>query len=262
MFLSAIIVNKQYDGINPIQFGMEDCAPDYGYGPAVRTFWILHFVRSGHGIFRRGGREYKLGAGDIFVIPPLEETYYVADHDDPWHYEWVGFSTTKEVPYLLNRPVIHCPAAGHLYEKMSRCMNYENGRSAYLCGCIWELLALFMEEEGPRDDYIRQIISCMQSEYSYGITVQEIARRLNLDRSYLSTLFRSKVGISPQQYLRDLRMKKAAELMTLQGLKPSAAATSTGYSDLYNFSKMFKQYYGVSPRAYIALFRRESAEEK
>ena len=85
---------------------------------------------------------------------------------------------------------------------------------------------------------------------SNGITVQEIADRLNLNRSYLSTLFKERQGIAPQQDLLKVRMERAAELMTLYRERPSVACASVGYSDLYNFSKVFKVYFGMSPRNY------------
>ena len=43
----------------------------------------------------------------------------------------------------------------------------------------------------------------------------------------------------------------AAKLLTEQGERPTTAAISVGYTDLFNFSRMFKRYFGVSPRAYV-----------
>ena len=73
---------------------------------------------------------------------------------------------------------------------------------------------------------------------------------MNLNRSYFSTLFRRKTGCSPQQYLTDYRMNKACELMTEHGCSPGEAALSTGYPDIFSFSRMFKKKFGLSPREY------------
>lgn len=55
----------------------------------------------------------------------------------------------------------------------------------------------------------------------------------------------------------NLRMEKAAELMTVYGEKPSTAGASVGYPDIYHFSKMFKKHFGVSPREYKAKVKSE-----
>ena len=93
-------------------------------------------------------------------------------------------------------------------------------------------------------------LDCIHSEYVEPITVETIAHRLGLNRSYFSTLFKSRIGISPKRYLFEHRMRIAATLLTEEKTSVSVTANSVGYSDIFNFSKMFKQFYGVSPAEY------------
>ena len=90
----------------------------------------------------------------------------------------------------------------------------------------------------------------IDANYVNPITVETLADSLEINRSYFSTTFKREIGKSPQQYLVDVRLSKAAELMTEQGYSASAAALSSGYTDIFNFSKMFKRKYGLSPTAY------------
>ena len=53
-----IIIDKNYKGFNPIQFGSQKCPPRWSFGPAVRSYWLLHFVVSGRGRFEREGKTY------------------------------------------------------------------------------------------------------------------------------------------------------------------------------------------------------------
>lgn len=51
-----IIINQNYSGLNPVQFGSEKCRSGWAYGPYVRTFWLLHYIVSGFGTFERDGK--------------------------------------------------------------------------------------------------------------------------------------------------------------------------------------------------------------
>jgi len=255
---AVIVVDQNYKDYNPMQFGCENCAPGHAYGPAVRTHWLLHYVVHGFGIFVKDGVTHRVKRGDIFVIPPYEETYYEADQKNPWHYIWIGFTGQGEVPVQLKEPVIHCPAAGVVFEDMLRCDKLENGRSAFLTAKVWELFSILMEGTDADVNQMDLALSCLHSEYANGITIQQVAERLNMNRSYFSELFKERMGMSPQKYLIQLRLEKAAELLTVYEEPPTTAALSVGYPDIYHFSKIFKQYYGVSPRQYQRQFREET----
>lgn len=250
MIHSELIINEHYRGLNPVDFGSQHCEPNHSYGPAVRTNWLLHYVVSGCGIFDKGGVRYHIQAGDMFVIAPYEENYYQADDQNPWYYIWIGF-TADALPLPLDKAVFHVPGIGDVFQDALQCHNLNKGKSAYLSSKIWELFSRLPDYEQGDTDYVDRAIHCMNQEYANKITVSEIARRLGLNRSYFSSLFKEKMHCSPQSYLNSLRLKKAAELMVQHGTTPSIAAVSTGYSDLYSFSKMFKQQYGVSPRIYV-----------
>lgn len=256
MIRMEIVIDQHYKGYNPVQFGSESCSPGHFFGPSVRTHWLLHYVVYGFGTFVRDGVSRAVKPGDIFVIPPYEETYYEADVKNPWRYIWIGFTTEEDVPPPLKNAIIHCPEAGSLFEDMLRCGKLENGRSAFLCAKIWELFSILLEEGGTSADYVEKALSYMNAEYINDITVRQIAESLGLNRSYFSELFSRQMGVSPQKYLINLRLERAAELLTVYGESPATAGLSVGYPDIYHFSKIFKKHFGLSPRNYQQMYRR------
>lgn len=245
-----IIINKNYSGFNPSQFGYQQCQSGWYFGPAVRSCWLLHYVVSGKGIFEREGKTHNIVAGEIFVIPPFTETYYRADESDPWHYIWIGFEADKGACDVFNLPVISRAGVGKIFEDACRCCDMKDGKSAFLSAKIWELAALLMEEKPSSAGHIDKALNIIHSEYA-SVTVASIAKRLHLDRCYFSGLFKENIGQSPIEYLTGYRLEKAAQLISEYDYTPTIAAYSVGYADYCNFSKSFKKHYGCSPREYI-----------
>ena len=77
--------------LNFCHAGQDTCEPGYNYGPAVRSFYLVHYVMSGKGTYTIKGRMHDVSAGQAFLIPPGESTIYQADKTDPWAYCFFAF---------------------------------------------------------------------------------------------------------------------------------------------------------------------------
>ena len=180
-------------------------------------------------------------------LPGLNPVQFGSERCAPSHAFGPAVRTHWLLHYVIS--VLHYREAGAIFEEMRLCAQRDSGRSAYLAGCLWKLMSL-LQEEHPGADYLEKALNLMQSEYMNGITIQEIADRLGLNRSYFSELFRSRMGVAPGQYLLRLRLEKAERLMTVYHEPPATAAASVGYGDICQFSRIFKRFYGLAPREY------------
>lgn len=249
-----LVQNRNFTDINPLLCGQQLCRPSHSFGPAAREYYLLHYVVSGKGVFSADSRTYKVEAGSCFIIRPNEFTYYEADREQPWQYIWIGFECRIPLPSAFQKRVISSRRLASVFSRFQELGTMENGREAFLCARIWEIFSALdspHETSGDRmKTYIDQAISCIEHEYMMPLSVEEIAGRLNLNRSYFSTLFKQYTGVSPQVYLLNFRLNKAARLLTEQGYSVTQAALSTGYSDVFTFSKMFKKKFACPPSQY------------
>lgn len=247
-----MIINQHLTDINPLSCGEQHCEPGYMYGPQMREYYLLHYISSGKGTFITERGTYTLDKGQIFVIRPFEVTKYQADKDQPWHYRWVGFTSTLDLSEILGEDVLTAPECDYLFRLIMESEYMESSKEFFICAKIFEILTLISKKKHKETNKSKEYILAAKNfiEVNYQdpeLTVAQIADQINLDRCYFSTLFKKYMNKSPQAYLLDLRLSKAAELIAFRGMTVGDAATSCGYSDILNFSRMFKKKFNVPP---------------
>jgi AraC-like DNA-binding protein len=94
---------------------------------------------------------------------------------------------------------------------------------------------------------LRLALEAMHRDYAREWTVAELARLAGTSRSALAARFRTRLGVSPRQYLIDWRMNRAAKLLGSTDLSVAEVALATGYESEPAFARTFKRATGLSP---------------
>ena len=97
---------------------------------------------------------------------------------------------------------------------------------------------------------IRKVQRLVETEYSQMLSLEYLAGKVYLTPSYLSFIFKQETGKNLIRYITDVRMYNAQKMLTDGALKISQIAKNCGYDNTSYFNKMFKNYYGVTPRQY------------
>ena len=97
---------------------------------------------------------------------------------------------------------------------------------------------------------VKRVKSMIQEFYQSGITLDEIASKLNITPEYLGTQFHKEMGITFSTYMKNYRINKAKELLCGTHLKLYQIAAKVGYSDPKYFSKVFREVTGQLPADY------------
>jgi AraC-like DNA-binding protein len=99
---------------------------------------------------------------------------------------------------------------------------------------------------------IRQSKAFIEKYHAEEIGLKKMAAAAFMSRFHYIRIFQQVYGVTPRQYLRDLRIAKAKEYLK-QGYSVTQACFEVGYESLPTFSSAFKRATGYSPRAYQKL---------
>ena len=260
--------------------GYAQCGPLHCYGPASRPHYLIHFVLKGKGMYQASGQKHYLTAGQGFLIEPGTQTFYQADKDDPWSYFWIGVGGTNAGKYirdigLNSEQLIFRSESGEELKKIVldilRHTEMTTANLYYLQGRLYDFFAVLArdvvidsyagtlkeKEYGKESGYLKEAMAFIKNEYANSLSVQELADHLNVNRSYLYTLFMKNLNISPQDFLRKYRVTRARELLVLTELSIESVGKSCGYGNAERFSRAFKQETGLTPTQ----FRRQNRKE-
>lgn len=253
--------------LSVIECGLQLCHSGHSSGRLIYPDYSFHFILEGKGIYYLGDKAYELEKGQGFLITPDVPNVYTADKIQPWKYIYATFKGPDASAIVKNcglseKNVIF---SFDLNEGMISDLKHmhEAGKDRTAKG--YDVLGYFflvisrlvrdnsennkLKENSPHD-YIKTALSYIDDYSTHDISVRDIADYVKIDRTYLYSLFKKYIGVSPSEYLMKVRLKRAVSLMEYETLSLNDIAVSAGFYDLSHFSKAFIDSYGMTPGKY------------
>ena len=225
----------------------------------------LVYISQGRGTFEsRQSARQPIEAGQVFFLFPGVWHRYRPDAKTGWHEHWVGFDGEvarrwvknkffsprapvfkpgQEEKWLalftelitvikLNRPALQQVMAGYAAQMLGLVYS---GQQAGLAGDDVSLLM------------VQKAIAKMQAGPEGGFHPEAMARDLNVSYSSFRHTFQQHTGSSPHQYLLELRLVRARNLLTQTPLSVKEVSQRAGFEDEHYFCRFFKLKTGMTP---------------
>ena len=186
-------------------------------------------------------REY--GSQPLKIKNKLLEIVYLVNHKS-WEYEPGG--ETTEVDFLEEMLSINDLGELRLWCK-NRVENVISQVNSY--------------RDLKTGGLIKRAKDYIKLNYSRSITLEDVAREINVSPQYLSKLFKDETGENFIDYLTSMRIRIAKNLLEGDEMSVKEICFSIGYSDPNYFSRTFKKIVGVTPTEYKDSFLNQSANE-
>lgn len=137
------------------------------------------------------------------------------------------------------------------YSEMRKMESFESSRS-WIKALFTKVIDYSTENRITKS---RKIVETVKEyiEENYGdndLSVEKIAHRIYINSSYLRKVFKKELNMTVSDYVTNMRMQRAKELISTGGIRLSDISEMVGYCDASHFSKSFKKHFGMSPSEY------------
>lgn len=239
---------------------------------------VQHYHDAYEIYFQTKGRRYiffdnsrhTLERGDVVIFKPFE-LHYAQSGDCEYYERYVVNFSKESFSGILSNSEIYMLFekidSGKIHLDKEKSMKLENlfllaqGNSRkkgflsdkLLAGAVLQIIMCVLGESSEIQDgeyidpQIAQAIRYIEKNYSKSMSLDEIADSVGLSKYYFSRRFKEITGASAIEYLNNIRLTKAHNLLINTENTLDETARLTGFSNTENLSRLFKKKYGMSP---------------
>lgn len=228
---------------------------------------VFQYTLSGFGAIWIGDQEYQLPAGKAFLVEvPSDHCYYLPKESEEWEFLYITtfgeemehfYRTIKErngnVLEIERKasPITHIERVIDKIRSVGIDNSYE--ASGYAYTFMMELMQYLEYGNSSLDELpiaIAKAVSFIDANYSKDLSLDDIVEVSEVSKYHFIRLFSKTMKKTPIQYVTKIRLEKAVELLHSTELSIQEIAQQTGFQSANYFSKVFKQYFSISPGKY------------
>jgi len=232
------------------------------------NFSELFYVKSGHGKFIVENETFAVQQDDLVIVNPNVEHTEISVGSNPLEYVVLGVEGMSFDFGQDNESCNHVIVNYH--HKRDELLSYfnallretENKEENYTTVCqnlLEVVLISLMRSSGHPLSVVAterankicgKIKRYIESNFAEDITLSALAEKVHISKYYLVHTFAKYYGMSPINYLNEVRIRASKELLETTDLSISQIAQSTGFSSQSYFSQSFRRSCGKTPSEY------------
>jgi len=224
------------------------------YSSAIRThihdYHQLFFSLVGGATCVVSQEVYKVGLGQAILYPAGIEHYCIPDNNSK--YLVADLDELPEKLQDLEHLVVSVPPPlqAFFYFAEKQLDYHVNTSLEKSMGALFEELLRELDFQPKVDPRIARVMAFFEKDLSVSASLDELSSLAGLSLSQFKALFKKETGMTPGEFLRDLRMEKAKVLLVNTDYPISIIAEMVGYFDASSFSHRFSSHFGFPPRGF------------
>ena len=230
------------------------------YNCEGRDDYFLIYVTDGIFNTRINDTVFSLKKGSVVLFPPKFKYHYWGEPPSKYLCAHFTGSHVEKILTDLGFSLEPCmfenefsPKIKDLFDKMIEQYMTNAPFLQYSLACLLEEILLTIALGRIKNNgyhTLKKSIKYIHANYTEKIQIPYLAKLEGLSNSRYITLFSQEMGKSPSEYILELRLGRACDLLLTTDMEICLIGALSGYKDQYFFSKIFKKHIGISPREY------------
>lgn len=256
--------------------------------PNIHEFFEMVYVKKGNAVFEISGTSVEIGPNNIIIIKPRQYHKFEVKSQAGCEFivlnfgfenkfdnqfaevsleDFLNFVNKKELGRFISLKVSHKNEIINLLNRiLKERENPEIGSEFLNYLLVLELFVLIsralkmewensIKNKSPKlKELIQAAVNYINNNYERDISLTDISKYVFLSTSYFTRAFKEEMGVSPINYLLNVRVERAKELLRETDAKISDIALSVGFSNQQRFNDIFKKYTQKTPLQYRKSF--------
>lgn len=214
-----------------------------------RTTYGLSFCLKGQITYSHHGTQFVSNTNNAILLPKGQTYSLVGDKEGLFpviNFDCIGLDCEEIVVFPLQNP----EAFYKDFQKITDLFLFKD-KQLQIFSIFYSMLQRIMQEQIPQNNTLYQALKYIETNISNpNLSNSLIAQNSNISEVYFRKLFTQKHHMPPKQYILEIRIQKAKQLLTDSFYSISAIGEMCGFSSLYTFSRCFKEKVGISPTEY------------
>lgn len=228
-----------------------------------QTCHTLHFIISGKGYLTVNGKSFTVEKNDVFYLNDKDFFTYYPDKDEPWEYiffELNGNLISKyanEIGFTSEKPIKKSFYPNNILTMLKKVFKTDNFSPSYYIANSFFNLVLDSVYDNKISHYatsekiIADVKSLINLKYSFvDFNLEYICNAIHVSHSHLCRIFKKKENITPVQYLNNIKINHAKELLINTNKTVYEICFNVGYNEYEYFLRLFKKMTGLTPLLY------------
>ena len=235
-------------------------------GRTLNEFQLLYITKGKGKFCSKSSGKQSIREGHMFLLFPGEWHTYMPDENTGWNEYWIGFNGRIMDEWMKNgffskeNPIFNIGINEEIITLYKRAMiiadaqeaNYQQALAGIACNLLSMAIYLSRNRDFSRHDISSQINAAKAAvhEHISSITPEALAQTTCMSYSKFRKIFKEYTGFAPSQYIQEVRINMAKEMLTNTSKSIKEIAFELGYDNKDYFFTAFKKTTGMTPVNY------------